>query len=100
MCSVLIPTHWAFLKKTALGYNGSEIRTQYLSADDIATRVIVTLIELIKRKEYVVALQVPIQCHIQSLKTRSGREPLPGCEPITYQLYFKPLHHQGSSCIY
>ena len=47
----------------------------------LGQELVITLLEVSDREEGVVALHLPIG----SLKTHSGLEPVPICEPSTYQ---------------
>ena len=53
-------------------------------------RLVVTLLEVSEREEGVVALHLPIGL----LKTRSGLEPVPRCEPTNYP----PISGKHSYC--
>ena len=47
------------------------------------------MLEFSEREEDVVALHIPIE----PLKTRSGQDPVPRCEPRTYQPISRRLSH-------
>ena len=57
----------------------------------VVVDLVATLLEVSEREEGVVALHLPIG----PLKTRSGFEPVPRCEPSTYQ----PISRWHSHCV-